>query len=119
MRLHQRGGGGVADEGEPAVREHHRVEFVAVDDEQFAPVGGFVDRLAPDFDPAEIETVERLDHLVMVAGDIDDARAALRALQHAPHHVIMRSEEHTSELQSLMRNSSAVFCLKTKCPYSY
>src|SRR3546814_10317637 len=25
----------------------------------------------------------------MVAGDIDDARAALRALQHAPHHVIM------------------------------
>src|SRR3546814_8420125 len=26
----------------------------------------------------------------------------------------LRSEEHTSELQSLMRNSSAVFCLKTK-----
>src|SRR3546814_3447003 len=27
---------------------------------------------------------------------------------------IMRSEEHTSELQSLMRISSAVFCLKKK-----
>src|SRR3546814_3853711 len=27
-----------------------------------------------------------------------------------------RSEEHTSELQSLMRISSAVFCLKTKTP---
>src|SRR3546814_1359294 len=26
----------------------------------------------------------------------------------------IRSEEHTSELQSLMRNSSAVFCLKQK-----
>src|SRR3546814_5910386 len=26
----------------------------------------------------------------------------------------MRSEEHTSELQSLMRTSYAVFCLKTK-----
>src|SRR3546814_6037167 len=26
----------------------------------------------------------------------------------------LRSEEHTSELQSLMRNSSAVFCLKKK-----
>src|SRR3546814_7169360 len=26
----------------------------------------------------------------------------------------LRSEEHTSELQSLMRISSAVFCLKTK-----
>src|SRR3546814_4269854 len=27
---------------------------------------------------------------------------------------VMRSEEHTSELQSLMRRSSAVFCLKKK-----
>src|SRR3546814_6237929 len=29
-------------------------------------------------------------------------------------HVAERSEEHTSELQSLMRNSYAVFCLKKK-----
>src|SRR3546814_9506218 len=28
--------------------------------------------------------------------------------------LVMRSEEHTSELQSLMRNSYAVFCLKKK-----
>src|SRR3546814_1376790 len=28
--------------------------------------------------------------------------------------VVMRSEEHTSELQSLMRISYAVFCLKKK-----
>src|SRR3546814_9945604 len=28
--------------------------------------------------------------------------------------VVRRSEEHTSELQSLMRNSYAVFCLKKK-----
>src|SRR3546814_1145180 len=28
--------------------------------------------------------------------------------------IILRSEEHTSELQSLMRNSYAVFCLKKK-----
>src|SRR3546814_5550314 len=27
---------------------------------------------------------------------------------------VIRSEEHTSELQSLMRNSYAVFCLKKK-----
>src|SRR3546814_3684665 len=46
--------------------------------------------------------------------DLDDA---LRA--HAPGrqrqlrtHVMLRSEEHTSELQSLMRSSYAVFCLK-------
>src|SRR3546814_3677653 len=30
--------------------------------------------------------------------------------------VLMRSEEHTSELQSLMRISYAVFCLKKKKP---
>src|SRR3546814_7273230 len=29
-------------------------------------------------------------------------------------HAIIRSEEHTSELQSLMRISYAVFCLKTQ-----
>src|SRR3546814_10006358 len=33
---------------------------------------------------------------------------------HAEHHVDLRSEEHTSELQSLMRISYAVFCLKKK-----
>src|SRR3546814_7711829 len=31
-----------------------------------------------------------------------------------PYHQAHRSEEHTSELQSLMRISSAVFCLKKK-----
>src|SRR3546814_5731891 len=38
---------------------------------------------------------------------VDQARTA----RDAPLH---RSEEHTSELQSLMRNSYAVFCLKKK-----
>src|SRR3546814_7824918 len=31
-----------------------------------------------------------------------------------PHEPYLRSEEHTSELQSLMRISYAVFCLKKK-----
>src|SRR3546814_5008048 len=34
--------------------------------------------------------------------------------QSAPSAVLPRSEEHTSELQSLMRISYAVFCLKKK-----
>src|SRR3546814_2305720 len=38
---------------------------------------------------------------------IDELRGALAR-------VLPRSEEHTSELQSLMRNSYAVFCSKTK-----
>src|SRR3546814_3460358 len=33
-------------------------------------------------------------------------------------HAITRSEEHTSELQSLMRISYAVFCLKKKTHYT-
>src|SRR3546814_8125865 len=36
------------------------------------------------------------------------------AKQHAPVDKEGRSEEHTSELQSLMRISYAVFCLKKK-----
>src|SRR3546814_4514210 len=37
----------------------------------------------------------------------------LRRIRRYPG-VLYRSEEHTSELQSLMRNSYAVFCLKKK-----
>src|SRR3546814_2476436 len=33
---------------------------------------------------------------------------------HDVHRSVLRSEEHTSELQSLMRISSAVFCLQQK-----
>src|SRR3546814_3644666 len=50
--------------------------------------------------------------------------AASRALRHAtdevkchPDNADARSEEHTSELQSLMRISYAVFCLKKKTKY--
>src|SRR3546814_6339873 len=38
--------------------------------------------------------------------------AYLCALPHGVKHQLGRSEEHTSELQSLMRISYAVFCLK-------
>src|SRR3546814_1143525 len=42
-------------------------------------------------------------------------RIDIVAPMHRIDHVnLMRSEEHTSELQSLMRNSYAVFCLKKK-----
>src|SRR3546814_20037596 len=41
------------------------------------------------------------------------ARRAARALRQR-RHTRWRSEEHTSELQSLMRISYAVFCLKKK-----
>src|SRR3546814_5575299 len=42
------------------------------------------------------------------------AATAADALSMDPPSMIVRSEEHTSELQSLMRISYAVFCLKKK-----
>src|SRR3546814_4368719 len=47
----------------------------------------------------------------------DPQRASLAAL--SPSRDNPRSEEHTSELQSLMRISYAVFCLKEKKIASY
>src|SRR3546814_4744833 len=41
-------------------------------------------------------------------------RFAKRATRDDIDDIIARSEEHTSELQSLMRSSSAVFCLNKK-----
>src|SRR3546814_3623259 len=46
-----------------------------------------------------------LDHVAFGDGDLELGRLA---------DLDVRSEEHTSELQSLMRNSYAVFCLKKK-----
>src|SRR3546814_6215138 len=40
--------------------------------------------------------------------------AALQAQKYTYKNLLPRSEEHTSELQSLMRISYAVFCLKKK-----
>src|SRR3546814_1881619 len=46
--------------------------------------------------------------------DAGDEQLLRKALCHAGDQVRDRSEEHTSELQSLMRISYAVFCLKKK-----
>src|SRR3546814_3685188 len=44
-------------------------------------------------------------------------RGGRRAWHEMPRSMVGRSEEHTSELQSLMRISYAVFCLKKKKTY--
>src|SRR3546814_4934998 len=50
---------------------------------------------------------------VEMAGILCELRSK-SVLTHLRRHSIERSEEHTSELQSLMRISYAVFCLKKK-----
>src|SRR3546814_1738067 len=47
-------------------------------------------------------------------GQIEDAEVAPAPVRTRQYAQCLRSEEHTSELQSLMRNSYAVFCLKKK-----
>src|SRR3546814_3918993 len=59
-----------------------------------------------DLDRRHLRPPQRGADLVVLQGVLGARDAA--AEQHD------RSEEHTSELQSLMRNSYAVFCLKTK-----
>src|SRR3546814_1757998 len=56
---------------------------------------------------------EEADRAAARAGVSKDAQRGCNCRQ-VPRHVLSRSEEHTSELQSLMRISYAVFCLKKK-----
>src|SRR3546814_10847841 len=66
--------------------------------------------------------LNRLDHQAIIIlermeyGAHPEVRDPLLVMEIAMGHPveIMRSEEHTSELQSLMRISYAVFCLKKK-----
>src|SRR3546814_3434039 len=60
-------------------------------------------------DAMHIRPLGDLGQTQLIAADITRPASVARAVQGAD-----RSEEHTSELQSLMRISYAVFCLKKK-----
>src|SRR3546814_7504851 len=65
--------------------------------------------------PALEEIAAEMDGRVTIAKiNIDDNPQTPQKYGVRGIPTLMRSEEHTSELQSLMRISSAVFCLKTK-----
>src|SRR3546814_7331684 len=64
---------------------------------------------------AQVPSLQR--QLLRVMGqrmDRNQVHVEMMGRRHASERLAMRSEEHTSELQSLMRISYAVFCLKTK-----
>src|SRR3546814_3271764 len=61
----------------------------------------------------EIGTPDRIPEYIARAKDKDDP-FRLMGFGHRVYKNYDRSEEHTSELQSLMRISYAVFCLKKK-----
>src|SRR3546814_13375012 len=69
-----------------------------------------------DLDVLELEHVQRFKRKIFVEAERGEQHVDRqeRFLQLGAGHAQTRSEEHTSELQSLMRISYAVFCLKTK-----
>src|SRR3546814_4674417 len=67
--------------------------------------------------PGEIQARRRRRHAIGPGQGIGDRRSHVRRAELGQHRAVDigdRSEEHTSELQSLMRISYAVFCLKKK-----
>src|SRR3546814_1574955 len=93
----------------------------------------FVDRFGDVVDRADFITVETIQIILVSGGHENDRctvalaafgqqRGHFKAVHFRHLHIeqdqrelmVERSEEHTSELQSLMRISYAVFCLKKK-----
>ena len=70
----------VAEKGEPLHILHHRVALVSVDDKNSASIRGAMNRMFLNADVA-IGAAERADHLVMITGDVDNARAFARFAQ--------------------------------------
>src|SRR3546814_5724090 len=82
-------------------------------------------KLAVERRPADSQAARHFGHAAAIVadGEADDVRLYVREranvavglIKHDSNAFVRnRSEEHTSELQSLMRISYAVFCLKKK-----
>src|SRR3546814_3748738 len=80
-----------------------------------------VEGTRPAGSPVELDLIEETGQYRVVEMQRDiawaDAPAPVRAAAGAAGDAFTRSEEHTSELQSLLRISYAVFCLKKKIHY--
>src|SRR3546814_8468317 len=79
---------------------------------------GFIDRrwTVEQIRPLVLETIEIFgaDRCLFASDFPTDKLFGSFDRHMEAYHAIVRSEEHTSELQSLMRISYAVFCLKKK-----
>src|SRR3546814_9027959 len=64
------------------------------------------------FDLIDVCAKHEVGHVVLAGGL--PPKGSIEAIKQKGAKLICRSEEHTSELQSLMRISYAVFCLKKK-----
>src|SRR3546814_5002254 len=76
-------------------------------------VAGRNDALARRVHPAQAVALGHVDVLGKRT-EVDVVHGVAPGIAHHVPGIVVRSEEHTSELQSLMRISYAVFCLKKK-----
>src|SRR3546814_6595761 len=83
-----------------------------MNDEVHRRVQRFVDRKLADEPVLELQP--EIDPLGQALVVDDDEEVEIRPIALGGMRLVDRSEEHTSELQSLMRISYAVFCLKKK-----
>src|SRR3546814_8794191 len=97
--------------------EHRKIDAIgrAAESRDFIVAAGFLARkivrgkAEDDKAPIAVFGVDFLKRVIL-----GRKPAFGRHVHHQPHLAGVRSEEHTSELQSLMRISYAVFCLKKK-----
>src|SRR3546814_6405863 len=87
-----------------AITDKTRCIFV----ESLANPGGVVSDLAA------LATIAHDAGVPLIVDNTLASPVLCRPIEHGADIVVQRSEEHTSELQSLMRISYAVFCLKKK-----
>src|SRR3546814_4706395 len=93
------------------------------------PLGGDIDSILAEYDTVAVEIERNSAYnrmLVALFFSVNPIGPALESIRNlpadrfgcwldaTPKRALLRSEEHTSELQSLMRKSYAVFCLKKK-----
>src|SRR3546814_2159202 len=71
--------------------------------------------------PATLACLGGFSHILILTLNLSKGESAPTAqtIVTQPSTTMVRSEEHTSELQSLMRISYAVFCLKNKKIHLY
>src|SRR3546814_3347376 len=88
---------------------------VAVAGETVAAIdAGLLALVAVQPGDGEAQVQRMLERLLGYRVFADDSGRMNRSLNDTAGGLLLRSEEHTSELQSLMRISYAVFCLKKK-----
>src|SRR3546814_2747094 len=89
------------------------------DNRRLANLCGPLDENLRQIEAAFDITIGRRGSSFRFSGDAAQAEKGAQAIEHFYNRAhdelsLDRSEEHTSELQSIMRISYAVFCLKTK-----